>query len=422
MRFHFRRLTQGCTLLALAAAAPTQSFWIVDVHNRPGTNFTDLPPAVAAAAPGDVIVVRYQWIYTGCCSPPLFYTAPTIDKPLLILGEAITASQGYRIIPDISGMLNVHGIGAGSRVVLANLRIDDYPATSGGINCQGNAGEILLANCEIGSRWLSFTTIAHVQFVDCQRVLLRDSTFHAHLGRNLLVRSDVTAENCAFGAGGYSSGRPGLELQGARAVLVGCTVNGSGGFSYSGFNCTAVGYQASVALTVDATSSAFLGPATVLNAPRDFDGGFCSNSVQLYDAAWSAGHLEIDPAATLTGPVSGSWLQQSQWQTRSSLAPIGGTLTSGIDAWPNMPVILAASMRPAAPLPTPLGELWLEPASMLVLRVGVADASGHFAHSLPVGTFIPIGQLLAFQAVGMQRNGSLVLASPSATPILPPLQ
>ena len=35
-----------------------QTIWIVDAANGPGTNFTDLPPAVAAASNGDTIIVR----------------------------------------------------------------------------------------------------------------------------------------------------------------------------------------------------------------------------------------------------------------------------------------------------------------------------------------------------------------------------
>ncbi len=44
-------------LLSLAMLVlPT--IWIVDAANGPGTNFTDLPAAVAAAAHGDTILVR----------------------------------------------------------------------------------------------------------------------------------------------------------------------------------------------------------------------------------------------------------------------------------------------------------------------------------------------------------------------------
>ena len=43
-------------LLVTLAVLPT--IWIVDAANGPGTNFVDLPPAVAAAASGDTIIVR----------------------------------------------------------------------------------------------------------------------------------------------------------------------------------------------------------------------------------------------------------------------------------------------------------------------------------------------------------------------------
>jgi hypothetical protein len=62
-----------------------QQTWLVNCQGGPGIDFTDLPQAVAAAAPGDTI-----WVFTtptGCpggANP--WYTAPTIDKPLNILG------------------------------------------------------------------------------------------------------------------------------------------------------------------------------------------------------------------------------------------------------------------------------------------------------------------------------------------------
>lgn len=34
------------------------TIWIVDAANGPGTNFTDLPAAIQAAASGDTVLVR----------------------------------------------------------------------------------------------------------------------------------------------------------------------------------------------------------------------------------------------------------------------------------------------------------------------------------------------------------------------------
>ena len=43
---------------ALCWTLEGQTTWIVDASNGPGTNFTNLPPAIAAAANGDTIIVR----------------------------------------------------------------------------------------------------------------------------------------------------------------------------------------------------------------------------------------------------------------------------------------------------------------------------------------------------------------------------
>ena len=48
--------------LIFALALPT--IWIVDAANGPGTSFTDLPPAIAAAQSGDTIIVRAGPAYT----------------------------------------------------------------------------------------------------------------------------------------------------------------------------------------------------------------------------------------------------------------------------------------------------------------------------------------------------------------------
>jgi hypothetical protein len=48
--------TMNAILAVIVAVLPTT--WIVDAANGPGTNFIDLPAAVAAAVSGDTIIVR----------------------------------------------------------------------------------------------------------------------------------------------------------------------------------------------------------------------------------------------------------------------------------------------------------------------------------------------------------------------------
>lgn len=99
--------------LALPAAAST---WIVDDDGGVGVNFTDLPPAIAAAQPGDVLLVR-AGTYSGfACT-----------KALRILGE-----------PGVhcSGVSTWSGSSSGSVGVLTDFVFD----TTGMLtvsNCQG---------------------------------------------------------------------------------------------------------------------------------------------------------------------------------------------------------------------------------------------------------------------------------------------
>ncbi|HLU38404.1 MAG TPA: hypothetical protein VK081_03410, partial [Planctomycetota bacterium] len=81
-------------VLATAPAALAQRTWVVDVNNGPGTDFFDIPPAVAAAAPGDLIVVRAGQ-----------YNGFSTNKGLRMVGEgavllAPSAPGGKALIVD----------------------------------------------------------------------------------------------------------------------------------------------------------------------------------------------------------------------------------------------------------------------------------------------------------------------------------
>ena len=51
-------LAVACLALAAGTAVAQRTVWIVDRAGGPGVHFTDIPPAVAAARPGDRIEVR----------------------------------------------------------------------------------------------------------------------------------------------------------------------------------------------------------------------------------------------------------------------------------------------------------------------------------------------------------------------------
>src|SRR5260221_14258647 len=74
-------------LLSLGSLS-AQHTWIVDLDNRPGTNFTDLPPAVLTAAPGDVLRIR---------GSSRLYSPTVLRHGMSLVGDPVTSVQRSRI-------------------------------------------------------------------------------------------------------------------------------------------------------------------------------------------------------------------------------------------------------------------------------------------------------------------------------------
>src|SRR5436190_6926383 len=126
----------------LGVSAAAQQIWKVHCTGAYGAQFTDLPPAVAAAAPGDEI--RVFGTYPAPICPA--YSATIITKPLRIVGftvGTVTSTQPNGV--GLRGTMVIVGIPAGQRVVLSSLGIvhEQFPATAGivAVDC---AGDILL--------------------------------------------------------------------------------------------------------------------------------------------------------------------------------------------------------------------------------------------------------------------------------------
>lgn len=90
-----------CGALALLAAPAAATTWIVDDDGGAGVDFTDIQPAIAAAADGDVILVL-GGLYSGF----------VLDKALVIVGSPGAV---------VRGSADLAGIATGSFAALAGL-------------------------------------------------------------------------------------------------------------------------------------------------------------------------------------------------------------------------------------------------------------------------------------------------------------
>jgi len=166
------RRTVVAILVLLPLASPAFcGTWIVDQANGPGTNFTDIPPAIAAAVPGDVLIVR-----TGTYSPF------TLQHGLTILGQSTSVKT--------SGGIVLSGVPEGETAVLYNVE----PLLSW--------NPIVISGCR--------GTVS-LQRVDC-RILVDGS-------RDVRIR-DVTS--------GFATG-VGLSIVDSRVQIAGSSLRGGNG-------------------------------------------------------------------------------------------------------------------------------------------------------------------------------------------------
>lgn len=111
----FKVATRVAALAAALLAPVDAAVFIVDVNNGPGTHFLQIQPAIDAASPGDVLIVRAG-----------YYRAFTLTKGISIVAEKFLAPDIVVVDPGCV----IRGVPAGEKallkeVFLGNLKILD---------------------------------------------------------------------------------------------------------------------------------------------------------------------------------------------------------------------------------------------------------------------------------------------------------
>ena len=208
------------TLPATLALLLPPTVWVVDDNGGPGVNFTDIPPAIAAAADGDVLVVR-----SG------IYTRFTLTgKGLRILGEnSATTIVSLTPPPLMVSPTVIADIPATSIVYLERLT---FFGSNASWNYANNRVEVT------GS-----TT--RVVFNDVVVVGSSPLTTPPYFfdGAVLVDAAEAHLFNCsivgALGGGGPIPGAPGLDLKnGARVHVASSSITGGRGWSLGSIGTT----------------------------------------------------------------------------------------------------------------------------------------------------------------------------------------
>lgn len=174
--------------LSLAIAVPAQTF-VVDVDNGPGTDFTSIAAATAAAPSGSVLLIR-----TGG------YAEFTINGKSLTL----LADPGVAVFNAALGgvAIQVLNLAAGQQVVLHGLEVAQATPYDGArIRCVNCQGAVLLDSV----RKTTGVIDLQLQGTNCDRLLVRGMNSATSPVQVNLINSNTVLQSCTLGGFTVSS-------------------------------------------------------------------------------------------------------------------------------------------------------------------------------------------------------------------------
>lgn len=396
----------------LAIPAPAQTTWIVDRNNGPGTHFTDLPPAVQAAAAGDIIRLRPTPVGQ-------VYEAAVIDKPLSILGDPF-------LPPACIGVFEVRGIPAGQTFVLRSIKLGTEETSNRsrirrGIIAQDNAGVVAIDTLFYG--WDPAWSVTGgsdprgILIERCALVTISRSMIWSSGARTTVRDSTFIATSSQF-----RESTPYLPLfpppetmyiERSKAWLVDCMVRGTNA-------STQVGYQYGKDAVQICDSTLHVGGFSQLIGGQYLGGGVAwgiwigNQAVGCWPPAGAPRPiLYLDPRSTVSGTPGPTYtVEHNQpvpavtWTTNPFQTPLGILHYTTASSF----CLLAAGPLLPSPLAGPLGTLFLDPAGLFVLDVGFATAQGVRSTILAVPASVALPTNWPIQAVELTPAGSLLLS------------
>ena len=411
--FRLSRVLVAVVLIESGAAC--QQTWKVNCSGALGAHFTDIPAAVAAASPGDTILV---YTVTGSACPGGYYTAPTVDKPLRIVGLNVGGQPGNNTPARIGvdGVLQVVGCPIGQQVVIANMAMAHVSATSPSlISVTDCDGSVVLENIYFGNYGLPGQLI---EVMRSDHVVIRGSTFVIAGDPIRITDSNVLLTNCLvydtapfpwFGLG-YTMTTESLRLVRSTVTLSGSIVFGASNWGGALVERSAATLDNST-LRIGA-SCTFRGgriPNTTGTSPLNYMYGY-----QFTTPAPSLVQVDprVPPFSFLQGPVVTpihetfhDWVVADEWYNVRVLGPQGGfaLLTIGNMAFPG---------------PSPWGELGIDLATVCPIDlVALPQPDGFYQWNFFCPSLVPVDFAFAFQTATIAPSGAIGLTTTS--PVVP---
>jgi len=343
-----------------------------DASGGGGSQFTDIPPAVAAAQPGDRIVVR-----------PGGYSGFTVRTGIAVMGQ-----PGASLSRFGTDSVNVRDLPAGANCTISGLDLGNA-ALAPTIEVANCAGKVSLENLA------TTAALLQIRISDSTQVSFRDCSFDRFIG---VERSTVAFHDCTL----VTSGGSPLWVTDSDIVLSRCTLTAGPVLGGQPGGAALVAFGSRLTITGDGS-----GTYTAYRGPAIYGGGttlLLDDDVLLVPAIGSA-HVSPQISTTIANVPSLSV------EAGATGAPVNIDLYS--EAGDLYFLIIGL---PGTPLSVPglQQRLWIDPGLLIVASSGVLDASARTGLSLTGSTSTAIvGVPLMWQGLA----GTLSSAGFSNAPV-----
>jgi hypothetical protein len=189
-----RLLTLSAALACLASMVSAQNVVVVDAAGGPGSDFTSLPVALAAASAGDILLLRSGNYGNGSSS--------------LVVAKSVVVQEDRAASAVIGAPLVVQGLAAHQSFTLRGVSIASYVTVAG--------PDLRVQNCLGGVR--------------IEDALLQPSSFGKLGGVRVEASANVAFAYCSMQTGGVYGALPigpsGLEWNDSRGAVHACEISG----------------------------------------------------------------------------------------------------------------------------------------------------------------------------------------------------
>jgi hypothetical protein len=374
-------LVRACMGSALTAAVLVgQTTWVVDVQGS--GHFTDLPAAIAAAAPGDTLLVL-----------PGRYTPASVNKGIAIVGGVGCELRAQPFF--------VRDLPLGQLFTITGFNdAPGSPATDFVI--ERCAGRVHLQKLDSTTVFPQFGYLAgSLRIVDCQAVSVHECGFYGGPGAEL-IRSSAAFTNSRMVGQDWSSGaESGLDAVDSRIEFANCSFQGGDGLRALGQ------YQ-------PGAEGVRLSGCELLGASGQLAGGVYAGMMPTWEEGLRilGGRAVLDPLVTTTvDPTSTGVVQVTRTPGLTAPSPPVGQLVvaewSGGGGLPG--VVLASLVGPR--FASPWGPFWLDIPTSIVIYAGPASGTA----SLALGSLFVPGTSVTLQGAVIDGNVLLLTNGQTVT-------